>query len=141
MDKNILSQYIDACELIKETEEDIRRIKRQRKTILQDRVHGSMEEFPYTAKSFKIQGIAYSAVSDPDSLEAYERFLEERKAIAEGIKIQVESWMNTIPQRMQRIIRMKFFEEKTWGEVAARLGRKATADGVRMEFNKFMIAA
>ena len=56
MDKEILSQYIDACELIKETEEDIRRVKRQRKTILQDRVHGSMKEFPYTAQSFKIQG-------------------------------------------------------------------------------------
>ena len=26
MDKDILSQYIDACELIKETEEDIRRV-------------------------------------------------------------------------------------------------------------------
>lgn len=138
LDKNILSQYIDACELIKETEEDIRRIKRQRKTILQDRVHGSMEEFPYTAKSFKIQGIAYSAVSDPDSLEAYERLLEERKAIAEGIKIQVESWMNTIPQRMQRIIRMKFFEEKTWGEVAKGIGRKATENRIKKEFERFL---
>ena len=56
VDKEILSQYIDACELIKETEEDIRRVKRQRKTILQDRVHGSMKEFPYTAQSFKIRG-------------------------------------------------------------------------------------
>ena len=46
MDKDILRQYIDACELIKETEEDIRRVKQQRKTILQDRVHGSMKEFP-----------------------------------------------------------------------------------------------
>ena len=27
MDKNILSQYIDACELIKETEEEIKKLK------------------------------------------------------------------------------------------------------------------
>lgn len=67
--------------------------------------------------------------------------LKFRKEDAEKIKLQVEAWMNTIPQRMQRIIRMKFFEEKTWGEVAARLGRKATADSVRMEFNNFMSAA
>ena len=26
MDKNILSQYIDACELIKETEEEIKKL-------------------------------------------------------------------------------------------------------------------
>lgn len=138
MDRSILRDYIDACELIKETEEDIRRVKKQRKTIVQDRVHGSMNGFPYTAQSFKIQGMAYSVVSEPGALEAYERLLEERKAAAEGIKIQVESWMNTIPQRMQRIIRMKFFEEKTWGEVAIRLGRKATADGIKMEFRRFI---
>ncbi len=138
MDKAILEQYIDACELIKETEADIRRVKKQRKTILQDRVHGSMHDFPYAAQSFKIQGMAYSVVSDPGALEAYERILEERKARAEEIKVQVEAWLNTVPQRMQRIIRFKFFEGLSWGEVAVRIGRKATADGVRMEFANFM---
>lgn len=138
MDKNILSQYIDACELIKETEEDIRRIKRQRKTILQDRVHGSMEEFPYTAKSFKIQGIAYSAVSDPDSLEVEEHLLERQKANAQVLKLKVEEWMFTIPMRMQRIIRYSIFQQLSWREVAAKMGRKATSEGVRKEFERFM---
>lgn len=138
MDKQILEQYIDACELIKETEEDIKRVKRQRKTILQDRVHGSMKEFPYAAQSFKIQGMAYSVVSDPGALAAYERLLEERKAQAEKIKVQVEAWLNTVPQRMQRIIRFKFFEGLSWGEVAVRIGRKATADSVKMEFRRFL---
>ena len=138
MDKAILEQYIDACELIKETEADIRKVKKQRKTILQDRVHGSMKEFPYAAQSFKIQGMAYSAVRDPGALEAYERLLEERKARAEEIKVQVEAWMNTVPQRMQRIIRYKIFDEGTWEQVAAKMGRKATADGVRKEFDRFM---
>lgn len=141
MNKEILEQYIDACELIKETEQDIRRVKRQRKTILQDRVHGSMHDFPYAAQSFKIKGMAYSVVSDPGALEAYERLLVERKAKAETIKVQVEAWLNTVPQRMQRIIRFKFFEGLSWGEVAVRIGRKATADGVRMEFANFMKAA
>ena len=34
MDKEVLEQYIDACELIKETEADIQRVKKQRKTII-----------------------------------------------------------------------------------------------------------
>ena len=71
-------------------------------------------------------------------LDDYERVLDERKANAEGIKLQVESWMNTIPQRMQRIIRYAIFQKLSWGEVAIRLGRKSTADGVRMEFQRFM---
>ena len=128
MDKQILEQYIDACELIKETEEDIRRVKKQRKTILNDRVYGSMKEFPYTVQGIKIHGMAYSVVSDPGSLEAYERLLEERKTRAEEIKVQVEAWLNTIPQRMQRIVRFKFFEGLSWGEAATKIGRKATAD-------------
>lgn len=138
MDKEILSQYIDACALVTETEEDIRRVKKQRKNVLNDRVYGSMKEFPYTVQGIKIHGVAYSAVSDPGALEAYEQILEERKAQAEAIKVQVEAWMNTIPQRMQRIIRMKFFEERTWGEVAVKIGRKATENGIKKEFERFM---
>jgi len=138
VDKQILSQYIDACELVKETEEDIRQVKKQRKTIVQDRVHGSMKEFPYTAKGFKIHGVAYSVVSDPGALETYERVLEERKARAEAIKVQVEAWLNTIPQRMQRIVRYKVFDKLTWTEVATKMGRKATENGLKKEFERFM---
>ena len=141
MDKRILEQYIDACELIKETEADIRRVKKQRKTIIQDSVKGSMHDFPYAAQNFRIQGMTYSAVRDPGALAAYERLLEERKARAQEIKVQVEAWLNTIPQRMQRIIRFRFFEGLSWGETATRIGRKATADGIRMEFTNFMKAA
>ena len=64
--------------------------------------------------------------------------LERRKANAERIKQNVEEWMLTIPARMQRIIRWKFFEELTWEEVAVKMGRKATGDSVRMEFTNFM---
>lgn len=138
MDKEILNQYIDACELIKETEDDIKRVKKQRKTIVQDRVHGSMQEFPYSARSFKIHGLIYSTVRDPGALAAYERLLEERKAKAEEIKVQVEAWLNTIPQRMQRIVRYRYFDGLSWSETAVRIGRKATADGIKMEFRRFL---
>ena len=97
-----------------------------------------MHDFPYAAQSFKIQGMTYSAVREPGALAAYEHLLEERKAQAEEIKIQVEAWLNTIPQRMQRIIRLSIFEKKSWGEVAIRMGRKATADSVRKEYERFI---
>ena len=49
MDKNILSQYIDACELIKETEEEIKKLNRKKKTVIQTNVSGSNPEFPYNS--------------------------------------------------------------------------------------------
>ena len=140
MEKEILSQYIDACELIKETEREIQKLRQRRKVILQDSVKGSMHEFPYAAQSFHIEGLAYATVQTPSLLDDEEHLLQERRADAAEIKVQVEAWLNTVPQRMQRIIRMKIFEEMTWGEVAVRMGRKATADSVRIEFDRFMKA-
>lgn len=138
MDKQILYQYIDACELVKETEEDIRKIKQTRKRIEQDIVKGSSHDFPYTPVNFHVEGLSYSVVSDSSSLEVQEQILEERKAVAQAIKLQVEAWILTIPQRMQRIIRYKIFDEMTWEEVAAKIGRKATGEGIRKEFDRFM---
>lgn len=138
MDKEILKQYIDACEQVKEAKADILRLKKNRKKIVQDRVSGSAHEFPYTAKSFHIEGLSYPVVTDPDELDRREAILQERLQKAEEIKRQVEAWMLTIPQRMQRIIRYRVFEELSWNEVAIRMGRKATADSVRMEYTNFM---
>ena len=138
MDKEILKQYIDACEQVKEAKEDILRLKKNRKKIVQDRVSGSAHEFPYTAKSFHIEGLSYPVVKDPDEMDRREAILQERLQKAEEIKRQVEAWMLTIPQRMQRIIRYRVFEELSWNEVAIRMGRKATADSVRMEYANFM---
>ena len=113
MDKGILEQYIDACELVKETEEQIRRLKNNRKTVVVDTVKGSMHDFPFAPKSFRQEGIAYATVADPGQLDREEAILRERLQNAERIKHDVEIWMNSIPVRMQRIIRYKIFEKMT----------------------------
>ena len=137
MDKGILEQYIDAYELVKETEEQIRRLKNNRKTVVVDTVKGSMHDFPFAPKSFRQEGIAYATVADPGQLDREELLLEERKAAAAQIKSQVEAWLNTIPVRMQRIIKYRIFEELSWKQVAVKMGRRATEDSVRMEYQRF----
>ncbi len=137
MDKQILYQYIDACELVKETEQEIERIRRRRREIVTDKVRGSSYDFPFGQISYTVRGIPYDA-QDQEMLDRKERILEERKAAAEAVKMQVEEWMVTVPPRMQRIIRYKVFEGMTWEEVAQRIGRKATGEGIRKEFDRFM---
>lgn len=137
MDKDILNDYIDACANIKDTEAEIRKLNKRKKTIIQTNVDGSNPDFPYERKRFKIQGVAFN-YEDDMSLRIYRKTLEERKQKAEELKLQVERWMNTIPNRMQRIIRYKIFEGMTWEQVAQKIGRKATADSVRKEFEKFL---
>ena len=141
MDKQILVDYIDACKVVDDTKEEIRKLKKNRKRILTDTVKGSSHDFPYTLQTYRTEGLAYSVVKDPDELDRLEVVLKERLQNAERIKRQVEVWLNTIPMRMQRIIRYKIFEGLTWAEVAIRMGRKATPDGIRKEYENFMKVA
>lgn len=137
MDKDILKQYIDACEAVKETEEQIRQLRKNRKTVVVDAVKGSMHDFPFAEKSFKVTGIAHSVLEDPGQLDREELILEERKAAAAQIKSQVEAWLNTIPVRMQRIIRYRDFDGLTWRQVAMKMGRRATEESVKKEYQRF----
>ena len=141
MDKQILEQYIDACELIKDTKDEIRKLRKHRSQIQQDSVKGSAHEFPYTLQTYHLEGLGYAAVKDPDELDRMEELLAERIRNAEKIKRQVEAWLNTVSPRMQRIIRYRIFEELTWAQVAVKMGRKSTPDGIRKEFEAFMKAA
>lgn len=141
MDKRILIDYIDACKIVEETKEEIRKLKKNRKRILTDTVKGSSHDFPYTLQTYRTEGLAYSVVKNPDELDRLEETLKERLQNAKKIKHDVEVWLNTIPMRMQRIIRYKIFEGLTWTEVAIRMGRKATPDGIRKEYENFMKVA
>lgn len=137
MDKNILQEYIDACELIKETESDIKKLRKKKKTIIQTNVTGSNPDFPYQSQHFQIQGTTFT-VRDESRLQHEEKLLEERKANAEQIKRDVDAYMNTLPVRMQRIVKYRFLEGLEWEQIAIKMGRKATKDSVRKEFERFM---
>lgn len=137
MDKRLLEDYIDACENIKDTEKHIQKLNKQKKTVIQTNVSGSNPDFPYEQKHIKIQGTIFT-YADDQRLRLEEKLLEERKEKAEELKLQVEEWINTIPNRMQRIIRYKVFEGMTWEQVATRLGRRATGESVKKEYQRFM---
>ena len=137
MEKSILEQYVDACELIRETEKDIRRLE-AKQHIVQDSVKGSMHDFPYAPQSFHVEGVSSESVGNRIALQISRQLLQERKARAEQLKHGVEQWMLTIPIRMQRIIRLRFFEGESWAEVARIMGRTATEDSIKKEFYRFL---
>ena len=137
MNKKVLQDYIDACELVKETEQDIKKLEKKKKSIIQTNVKGSMPDFPYAEQHFHIEGTAFTCVDD-SQLRMEEKLLLERKENAEHIKVSVQEFLNTAPARMQRIIRMKFFEGLNWTQVALRMGGKVTGDSVRMELERFL---
>ena len=136
MDKKILEDYIDACAFIKDTEAEIARLEKKKRYV-QDKVRGSNPDWPYEDRSFNIGGTT-ETVQDSAALAKERQILDEQRKIAMDLKLGVEEWMKEIPFRMQRIIKYKFFNRLSWEEVATLMGKKCTADGVRMEFNNFM---
>lgn len=136
MDKKILEDYIDACAFIKETEAEIKRLERK-KRIVQDKVRGSNPDFPYEERSFRLHGTTETFES-AGRLAKEREILEEQRAGAEELKLQVEEWMKEIPFRMQRIIRYKFFKGLTWEEVATLMKCKAGGEAIRLEYYRFM---
>lgn len=137
MDKKILEDYIDACELIKETEKDIQRLKKKKKTIIQTNVKGSNPDWPYEERHFHIEGTTFS-YNDDSQLRYEEKLLEERKANAGRIKLQAEAIINKAPVRIQRIYRFKVTQNMKWEEVAEKMGRSCTGESVRKEFQRFL---
>ena len=131
-----LNDYVDAEALYKETVKEMTAIQRKKTTIVHDFVKGSSPSFPYTAGNIHISGIQYTP-EDEATLKEDEEILKEQARRTKETKMIVERYMLRIPMKMQRIIKYKIFEGDTWEEVATKLGRKATGEGTRKEFERF----
>lgn len=132
-----LNDYVDAEALYKETVKEMTAIERKKTTIVHDFVKGSSPSFPYTAGNIHISGIQYTP-EDEATLKEDEAILKERARKTKETKMMVEHYMLRIPPRMQRIIRYKIFEGDTWEEAATKIGRKATGESVKKEFQRFI---
>lgn len=131
MNRNIFKDCIDACELEKELEERIRDLEQQ--SIAHDVVSGSNPDHPYYAKHFHTEGMIKQT-----NLEAEWNNLKRQQEKVKQIRQQVEEIMKQAPVRIQRIIQYKYFEKMTWYQVADKIGRGATKDSVKKEFQRFL---
>lgn len=135
LNKDILLDYIDACELVKETEADIKKLRKTE--MVHDKVSGSNPDFPYQAQSFNING-QVEHYMESSELEKEKQLLQERMIKARYKKIMVEKWMANAPARIQRLVRLKYFERLSWEQVAERLGGNSSGESIKKEFQRFM---
>ena len=137
MQRSLLEEYLDACDLIEETERDLARVKAEFEHAAVDSVKGSNQNFPYEPRVFRIEGVSYGEYKNPDEVRQVESLLKERRKIAKQKRLAVDAWMNTIPSRIARIVRMKYFKGMTWAQVSRSLGY-LSPDAARMELYRFM---
>ena len=141
MTKEVLSQYSDLQEEIKEVRKKITKLQDDLKKIesgesVIDTVSGGMGG----TQHFKIEGIPYPEYGRKRTL-LYSRMttlqllqddlLEKTNDVEEFIASLDDS-------RMRRIINLRFLENKTWNQVADYIGGGNTEDSVRKSFTRFL---
>lgn len=134
MDKEQLKQ-------IKYLKTEIETIQRQidslEPLVATDKVNGSDNHFPYTQRSFTIEGIN----QEEYRRKAYllQKRLNKRKEELTNALTETNNFIENIQDSLVRqIIILRYIEGKSWNKVAMDIGNNNTADSVRMIVNRFL---
>lgn len=139
--KEILIQYSDLQEEVKEVREKIAQTERQIEKIEEEgNVVDTVSGGDGGIQHFKIEGFPYPEYSRKKSL------LYARKSILSNLEFelletlnQVEEFITSIEDsRMRRIVTLRFVDNLSWGRVADRIGGGNTEDSVKKSFYRFM---
>lgn len=143
MDKDILVQYTDLQEEIRDIRRRAERARGQMErmetegTVL-DAVKGTRQDG--TFGSIRIEGFPYADYEKRRrSLQSYLLKLAEMEEKLLELTNQAEEYINSIEDsRMRRIVQYRIMDGLSWYEVADRMGGKATSDSCRMYFERFL---
>ncbi len=123
--KELLKQYNSILEEIKELNREIERLEKKEIKHEIDKVKGSNAEFPYQPRSFTIEG--YNIIEEEQNLKRIltkKNILYKRKNKCEDLKLQIEEFINTIPDSLtRRVFRYRYIDELSWTAIAFRIGR------------------
>lgn len=150
MDKNVLIEYADMKEEIKDLR---RRIEQNKKELFRLNGQVVMDSVSCGKKgkkplgTVKITGRPVTAISRKESL--LNKRIRRLKELEEGLlelTIQVDEYIETIEKSELRIIfRLYYIDDLTWYQVALRMNQnfpkrkvKYTEDNCRMRHNRFL---
>ncbi|MHB9947479.1 hypothetical protein CF055_00045 [Clostridium botulinum] len=121
----LLKQYNDLKVEISELENRIERLENKKIKIKQDSVKGSSNVFPYTERKFTIEGYNYpEADKKEERLIKLNNLLSKRKNKCEDMKLQIEEFINTIPDsKTRRVFQYRYIDNLSWQAIAARIGK------------------
>ena len=139
--KEILIQYSDLQEEVKEVRERIERTERQIEKIKEEgNVIDTVSGGSGNTQHFKIEGFPYPEYSRKKTL------LYARKATLASLEMELLETLNQVEEfiasvddsRMRRIITLRFIENLSWNKVADRIRGRNTEDSVKKAFYRFM---
>ncbi|MDY5988301.1 MAG: hypothetical protein SPJ11_01465 [Coprococcus catus] len=139
MDKDILIQYSDLVEEVKDLRRRIRK--------LQDDID-KLEPVKDSVKGTRRDGTIGSITISGYPVPVYYRYknqLEKREAALRKKEAELLELVNTVEEyitgindsKMRRILRYRYIDNMSWTKIAFRMGKRYTAEGCRMLHNRF----
>ena len=141
MTKDVLVQYSNLVEEVKDLRKRIQKLSDQINKLEQDGCVRDCVKGGYGGiQTFKIEGFPYPEYSRKKSLlHLYKAQLENAELELLELTNKVEECIQSIDNsRIRRIIRYVFIDGLTYIQAAHRMGGRATADSIRMELNRFL---
>lgn len=140
MDKDILIQYSDLVEEVKDLK---RRIQKLQDDI--DKLEPVKDSVKGTRRDGTIGSITISGYPVP-AYYRYKRQLEKREAALREKEDELLELVNAVEEyiagisdsRVRRILRYRYLDGMTWQQVAKQMGGNYTADSCRMAHNIFI---
>ena len=131
VNKDILNQYLDLREEVKEVRNKIEKLEKYIEKIEQEgTVIDSVSGGNGGNQHFKIEGIPLPEYRHKKTL------LYSRKTTLEILENELLE--KTKDSRIRRIINLRFLENQSWNKVADQIGGNNTEDSVRKAFDRFM---
>ena len=144
MTKDILAQYCDLQQEIKDLRERIERLERQIENIEDE---GCVSDSVTCGKKGKKPLGTVKITGFPNAEYSRKKTrLYLNKAQLESVELElleitsdVEEYIQSIEDsRIRKILRLRYIDGMTWIKVAQNMRGQATADSVRMEHNRFL---
>lgn len=134
--KKMLEQYADLKAEIKNLERRIRQLEQQVDKIEHDFVTGSSHEFPYTPRTFHIEGYSEKRRRRLASLK---RLLAARKDACEELQLKIEEFIHSIPDsRTRRVFQYRYIDGLSWQAIAFKIGRHDESYPRKVIHDKFL---
>lgn len=122
MEKQELEQIFDLRREIKELDARIAKMQSERVGKVQDKVHTSMREFPYTYTSKTITGVDNTDKKKRRALTDNEILLLRRRQQLVKTEHKITKWINGIEDsKIRRIVSLRYEDRLSWGNVAKQM--------------------
>jgi predicted RNase H-like nuclease (RuvC/YqgF family) len=141
--KEILVQYADIEQEVKELQLDIQKLEHELKRLdnepESDCVKSSAKEFPYVCHTVMIRGINFTQKGKVyATLEKKLKMQQSKCDELLEVFTEAEEFIELVDNsRMRRILRYRYIDKLSWVQVAVRMGGNTTDESVRKEHDRF----